>query len=86
MRAIIVPADKLVIVDGIPANGVNAEYPQGVHAIQWFGENGFIEFEGSPKPPNEVITDFSPYQPILDAYNVRIAEIEAERLAMIEGA
>lgn len=46
MRITIIPADNIITVDGDsrrPAEAVNATYPDGVHAIQWYGDHGFIE-------------------------------------------
>ena len=49
MRLTIIPEDALVILDGLVAtldlSGVSI--PDNVHALQWDGEHGFIEYIGA---------------------------------------
>ena len=52
MKLTIVPNDNLVIVDGEPESVDLSHLPEGIHAIQWDGENGEIEYT---KPPNRKI-------------------------------
>lgn len=77
MRATIIRDDNAVTVDGVRFEvGAVALLAADIHAIQWDGVRGEIEYAyvtcahcgvGSKKP-NEAITDFSPYQPLLDAH------------------
>lgn len=55
MRLTIIPADTTVYIDGVSYTGLNmAVVPDNVHALQWFGSDGWIEFNNSA--PNESIT------------------------------
>lgn len=87
---------KLTIVADDKCVGVDAEYlspiklPQldpSIHAVQWYGEYGEVEYKNQlvngvlVKPANAVITDVTPYQFAVDAWNAekaRIAAAEAE--------
>ena len=82
MKLTIVPADKMIIVDGVPVRVPDAAYPAGVHAIQWYGDKGEIEYTnapGEPKPLNKAITDVTPYLPLVEAWKVEKARQDAER-------
>jgi hypothetical protein len=76
---------RLTIVADDGAVGVEGEYFAGldlspldptVHAVQWYGEYGEVEFravlqDGKPfHPENQYITDVSPYQFAVDAWQV----------------
>jgi hypothetical protein len=84
MRATIVVDDNLVSMDGKPARTVDctALAKDGTHAVQWYGVYGEVEFKGGfdlerripTRPPNETITDISPYQSYLDAYAIENAK------------
>jgi hypothetical protein len=59
MRLTIIPIDKKVIVDGVyklPLDLTTCEIPSNVWALQWYDTEGEIEFDGKPKPLNEMIT------------------------------
>lgn len=91
-RVTVVPADRLIIVDGY---ALFFEYaaPDGMHALQWDGEGGHIEWLGSEKNPphNEVLTAdiyadrVAPYVELWKGEKARLeqaaAEAEAARLA-----
>ena len=70
MKVVIVPADNLVMVDGFGSEHVDMKnISESIHAIQWTGASGWIEFmtaEDGTKQPNQLITDISPYQTIID--------------------
>jgi len=72
MRVTIIPEDRWIRRDGTQSNLPSWSFDDAnIHAIQWYGEDGEIEFDGRPKPPNEVITDpaiLAPYLAALDAY------------------
>lgn len=64
MKLTIIPDDSFVMVDGDnthkPLDLSNCGIPDEVHALQWFGTKGWIEFNDlddpfSPKPPNQTI-------------------------------
>ena len=60
-RVTVVPADRLIIVDGY---ALCFEYaaPDGMHALQWDGEKGHIEWQGSEeKPPHNEALDADSY-------------------------
>jgi len=88
MRATIIRADNSVIIDGMQFQiGAVAMLPADVHAVQWYGSRGEIEYKflhcehcgtGSKKP-NEAISDFSPYQPLVDAWTAAKAAYDAEQ-------
>ena len=66
----IVP-DSTVVIDGVP-HSVDCSSFAGMHAIRWDGQNGEIEFEtvnGVKEPPSK-FTDVSPFQSLIDAWNV----------------
>ncbi len=71
MDVTIVKEDRVVMVDG---EGVNFDFDlaANIWAIQWDGATGEVEFnDGSP---NEVISDFAPYQYLLDGYHAQKSE------------
>ena len=49
-RVTVVPADRLVIVDGL-ALTFDFSAPKGMHALQWDGKQGHIEWQGSDDEP-----------------------------------
>jgi len=86
MNVCIVKEDKVVMVDG---EGMNFDFdlPTNVWAIQWNGSTGEIEFNDGT--PNEVITDFSAYQSLVDGHATekqRLADVEAQAAIDAEAA
>lgn len=68
----VVPDDKAVYVDGKSMQVDCSDLPTFIHAIQWDGKNGHIEFksDGSGRRmPNITFTDFTPYQFLVDRWN-----------------
>jgi hypothetical protein len=63
MRLTIIPSDKSVVVDG--EGRANLDFssvtiPSDIHAIQWYGAHGFLEFvmdDEHYKPENQRITE-----------------------------
>lgn len=49
-RVTVVPADRLIIVDGY-ALCLDYTSPDGMHALQWNGEGGHIEWKDGPNQP-----------------------------------
>lgn len=73
---VICPPDNTVVIDGEGATGVDMSgIPIGINAIQWYEvrNNGEISYLPDPYTgvlaPNEVITDYSAFQPQLDQAN-----------------
>lgn len=73
-RFTIIPADGLVIIDGDARGPLQFDIGQEVHAVQWYGEFGEVEFRpvfnGTQvvKPANQVITDYEQFRPALVAW------------------
>lgn len=78
-RVTVVPADRLIIVDGY---ALCFEYaaPDGMHALQWDGEKGHIEWQGSEEnPPHNEVLDADSYADLVAPY-VKAWEEEKARL------
>jgi len=64
--------DNTLTIDGVGYAIDTSSVPENVHAIQWFGQTGWIEFVMDPttgiKPPNETITSISEYQELIDLW------------------
>jgi hypothetical protein len=84
MILVIVADDKRVGVDGLFFEPV--ELPQldpTIHAVQWYGEYGEVEFKtvfangALTRPQNQLITDITPFQFAVAAWNAKKAEIDA---------
>ena len=57
MKLTIIRADGAVYKDGVSYSGLDlTAVPADVHALQWYGTEGEVEFNGRPKPQNEMIT------------------------------
>lgn len=73
-RITIIPSDTYCSIDDVGYTGVNmASVPSDVHAIQWFGGSGWIEYsenEDGTKPANQPIDSMQPYQSVLDSWAV----------------
>jgi hypothetical protein len=82
MRVTVIPEDRWIRRDSDVAN--LPEWPfedADIHAIQWYDNNGEIEFDGAPKPANRPFTDASlltPYLEALDAHLASLPEPEPE--------
>ena len=91
-RVTVVPADNLIIVDGL-ALTFNFNAPERMHALQWDGKQGHIEWQGSDDEPphNEPLAadsyagQVAPYVKLWKEEKARLeqaaAEAEAARLA-----
>jgi hypothetical protein len=64
MRVTVIPEDKIVVVDGDPREVVMPAFPN-IHAIQWDGDLGRIEFRGRDPV---WFNDFARVQPAVDAW------------------
>ena len=74
---IVVPEDKLIIVDGTPLT-LDFTYPSGLHAIQWYGQQGHIEWENDFNWPLSAF-DATAYEDEVAPY-VALWQAEKERL------
>ena len=87
MRLIIVPEDSLVIVDGVAAiiDLMGFSELGGVHAVQWYGSEGEIEFKNG-EFSNASITDVSPYMDIVAAHSIEVVRLAgvAEAQAILD--
>jgi hypothetical protein len=69
MKVTIVVPDNIVLVNG-KAHTIDCSAFVAVHAVQWDGDAGEVEYadvEGA-KIPNQLISDISPYQSLIDAW------------------
>ena len=65
-RITIVPADNIVHVDGEARNISMAGIDPTIHAVQWFGDVGEVEFnDGSP---HTTIINLAPFQTFIDRW------------------
>jgi hypothetical protein len=80
MKVTIIPQDRWIRRDGTQANLPDWSFDDAnVHAIQWDGAKGEIEYNGTPKRRNDSFTSaaiLAPYLAALDAYLASIPEPE----------
>lgn len=71
MRLTIIPADRSVAIDGEHRSPLEFTIDPTIHAVQWYGDRGEVEFVSTPegKPPNQTITSISQFQSAIDAFN-----------------
>jgi len=91
MRLTIVADDQSVSVDGVHFAPLDlSQIDPAIHAVQWYGEYGEVEYKTSfengvlVKPKNLIITDITPYQPAVDAWNA--AKLSQEQAVAAEAA
>ena len=83
---IVVPEDKLIIVDGTPLT-LDFTYPSGLHAIQWDGQQGHIEWDDdynwtlSADDATAYDDEVAPYVALWQAEKVRLEQEAAARAA-----
>jgi hypothetical protein len=74
MKLTIIPSDNMVHIDGtaLPVDCAAVADSQApgaeVHAVQWNGTAGWIEYGGDDRPPNRTITDIAQFQSVVDAW------------------
>lgn len=86
-RYTIIAEDKFVSVDGVGYENVTLIIDPLIHAVQWYGTYGEIEYTVSfdpvtktiLKPQNELFEDPSRFQAALDAWQV--ADLQAKEAA-----
>lgn len=69
MRISIIREDNAVYVDGIVQIVDCSSLPQEIHAIQWFGDKGWIEYVHFDKP-NVNIDSFEQYSEYVEKWNL----------------
>jgi hypothetical protein len=75
MATTIIKDDKWVSVDGVIATLDTMDLPANVHAIQWDGSSGWIEYNDGTA--NETISSMADYKTITDAHATKVAEAQA---------
>lgn len=78
MKISVVPGDRAIIVNGESLVFDYQVFPATLHAIQWHGTSGTLEFATGPQ---QWFDNFAIVEPYLDAWNAEKARIEAEALA-----
>jgi len=90
-RVSIIADDNMVAVDGVGRSvDTSALVTAGTHAVQWHETYGEVEFKSTVDvetgivacKPNEFITDFAPYQPYVDAWEIENAKAVAKEVAV----
>ena len=75
-HVIIVPSDRLIIVDGTPLQ-FDFPAPENMHALQWHGDNGHIEWTDDinhPLTPDDYEVDVAPFVTLWEAEKARLDE------------
>jgi hypothetical protein len=83
MRVTIIVEENRVNVEGKSETvDCSALYAKDVHVIQWYDTSGEIEYFNAPGATtikgNVAITDFTPYQPLLDVWEVAASGVAAK--------
>ena len=74
MKFTIIPEDKLIIIDGLGYSPLAFKIDANIHAVQWYGEFGEIEYKpemtpnGVSKPLNKSIMEYSAFEKVLTAW------------------
>lgn len=80
MRMSIIPDDLAVYVDGKRALVDMKGIPAEVHAVQWYGDHGWVEFKRNRngQKDNKMITGLGAYAKFLTRWKeVRIEDLQA---------
>lgn len=68
MRVTVIPSDKWIRRDDLQINLPTWPFAdEDIHAIQWYGTRGEIEYVGDPKPANKITEDQSVIEKYLEA-------------------
>jgi hypothetical protein len=82
MRITIIPADGFVSIDNVGFGSLDlSSLPTSIHALQWYDTDGEIERKDSRGRviSNETITDITPYQSAIDAWQAAKNAAEEEQ-------
>lgn len=74
MRVTIVCSEGKVLVDGYMVESLDLSFMDpSIRVVQWYGSKGEVEFYpvDGVYSTNQAITDFSPFQPAVDAWQVQ---------------
>lgn len=82
MRIVIVPEDRKVSVDG-DVTEFNFNIDPDIHAVQWYGDRGVIEYKSKPQVK---INSFVDFEHLLVERTNAIAQQEQDRLDAIAAA
>ncbi len=75
MQVSVVVSDNVVVVDGMALHLQNLELDSAIHAIQWSGDSGEVEYTDGR---HDVINDISLLTPLIEAHAAELARIQAE--------
>ena len=78
MQVTVIVPDKCIIVDGHALEPIEFAYDEGVHAIQWNGVNGHIEFLTADGGVMTTPVSELEVQPYVDAWQAEKDRLEAE--------
>lgn len=87
MRVTIIIEDQFVSVDGEGYHGVDLSFiPSGVHALQWYGAHGALEYTDELGVAVETVdlTTLDGYALAIERWQQRKEEVEAEKTAKEE--
>ena len=76
----VVPKDRLIIVDGVALN-LSFDAPESMHALQWDGQRGHIEWaddDNWPLEPEAYNDEVAPYVALWQAEKDRLDKAAAE--------
>jgi len=80
----IIKDDKFVDRDGVGVTLGTVNLPANVHAIQWNGSSGWVEYNDGTD--NTTLSSIDAYSTITDDYDTKIAEINAAKEAETKAA
>jgi len=90
MQITVINQDKTIGLEGEFYSGLNLGLSNDIHAIQWYGTWGEIEYtrtlvDGKPfKPENTTITDFTPYEYLISIWQQAKTELKLELARLAE--
>lgn len=70
MKVSVIPEDGIIIIDGDVRKPAGVTWPEGVRAMQWSGNSGFIEYR---ERGQEFIDDIAVVQPFIDLHAAKKA-------------
>jgi hypothetical protein len=76
MKLTIVRADGVVGVDGVFLKIDLSDQPANLHAVQWDGESGHVEWTDKN---NTTLTSIAAYQPVIDAWQAAYDDMIARQ-------
>lgn len=78
MKVTVIPADRMIVIDGEGLQFDFSYYPPGLRALQWNHTSGSMEFETGA---NQFIDNPALVQPYIDQYQAEAERIAAEAAA-----